>query len=107
MPRPLANPRTNPLETKSRRLGEVKSKGLSVQRGVQGRMIRSTPKVAHMVTNRRYRRRSSHMCTFSGVREVVRAGGLGGSAEMGCASRDVVAGGVVGSTLNTHSSHTT
>src|SRR4051794_25410596 len=102
IPSPLARPRTKPLDTKSRKFGEVSRSGLSVQRGVQGRMISSTPSVAHTVTNSRERRRSSHISTVVGFRRTARIDGRGESLGMECASRDVVGGGVVGSTLNTH-----
>src|SRR4051812_40093014 len=105
IPSPLARPRTKPLDTKLRKFGEVKRSGLSVQRGVQGRMISSTPSVAHNVTNSRERRRTSHISTAVGFRCTARAGCLGESVGIGCASRDVLAGGVVGSTLNTCSCH--
>src|SRR5215469_17219114 len=61
-PKPLAIPRTNPLETISLRFGKFSSNGLSVHLGVQGRINNRTPKVAHRVTNKRARMRMSHMC---------------------------------------------
>src|SRR5260370_2204756 len=63
-PKPLANPRTNPLETKSRSPGELSSSGLSVHFGVQGRIRSSTPQVAHKVTNNNARRWCSHIREF-------------------------------------------
>src|SRR6185437_9704700 len=49
-PSPLASPRKKPLETKLRKSGCIRSSGLSVHFGVQGRMTSNTPKVAHTVT---------------------------------------------------------
>src|SRR5271157_3094655 len=60
-PRPLASPRTNPLETISRSAEEDSNSGLSVHRGVQGRITSNTPKVAHKVTNNSARNRNSHI----------------------------------------------
>ena len=60
--------------------------------------------MAHKVTKSSERKRRSHTCTFIGVPSPVRAGGRGESVGMECGSFEVVAGGVVGSTLNTHSS---
>ena len=103
-PNPLARPRTNPLETKSRRLGEDNRSGLSVHLGVQGRIISSTPNVAQTVTNSRERIRKSHISklfAFLGV--VRRADWVREPPEIRGASRDVVEGGIVGSALNPHS----
>src|SRR5438128_9922330 len=67
-PKPLERPRTNPLETMSRNCGEVSSRGLSVHFGVQGRIRRRTPKVAHTVTNNKARSRHSQICQLPCVR---------------------------------------
>jgi len=62
IPKPLDTPRTNPLETSCRKSGELSSKGLSVHRGVQGRINRRTPQVAHTVTNNSAWIRNSQIC---------------------------------------------
>src|ERR1700730_1851504 len=103
-PNPLARPRTNPLETKSRRLGEANKSGLSVHLGVHGRIISSTPNVAQTVTSSRERIRKSHsskllvfLCVLRPADWVREPPGIRG------ASCDVVEGGIVGSELNPHS----
>lgn len=62
IPKPLDTPRTNPLETNWRNSGELSSKGLSVHRGVHGRINRRTPQVAHTVTNNSARIRNIQIC---------------------------------------------
>jgi hypothetical protein len=105
-PSPLASPRTKPLETKSRILGEVSRRGLSVHLGVHGRMINSTPNVAHTVTNSRDRIRKSHISGFLVLLRAVRCPGLlAESPGIKGASRDAAAGGIVGSALNLYSRH--
>src|SRR6266700_957280 len=101
-PRPLERPRTNPLETMSRNCGEVSSRGLSVHFGVQGRIRRRTPKVAHTVTNNKARSRHSQTCQlpglFSGARTEPAL--IGFALKAGdSASRGVIVGAVFGSTF--------
>src|SRR5438045_7217854 len=67
MPNPLARPRTNPFETKVRRAGEARSRELSVQCSVHGKITSSTPNVAQTVTNSRARTLSSHLCARLGA----------------------------------------
>jgi len=62
MPSPLARPRTNPFAMKLRKPGEVRSRGLSVQCCVQGKITSRTPKVAHTVTNSNARILRSQTC---------------------------------------------
>src|SRR2546423_8815816 len=103
-PSPLAMPRTKPLETKSRKPDELSRRGLSVHLGVQGRMINSTPNVAHPVTNSNDRMRRSHISGFRVLRCAVRCPRpLTESPAIGGASRDAAAGGMVGSAVNLYS----
>src|SRR5260221_2279418 len=101
MPRPLHSPRTKPLETMGRSSGMDNRSGLSVHLGVQGRMISNTPKVAHVVTNRRARSRNSHM-RAADLEVALRLGGgwlSGGVDDSGTG----IEGTVFGSAVTQHS----
>src|SRR5260370_17772752 len=105
-PKPLEKPRTNPLETMSRNCGEVSSKGLSGHFGVQGKIRRRPPKVAHTVTSNKARSRHSQICQlpgpFSGARTEPAL--IGFALKPGdSASRGVIVGAVFGSTFMPHS----
>src|SRR5207245_6885435 len=104
--KPMERPRTNPLETMSRNCGELSSRGLSVHFGVQGRIRRRTPKVAHRVTNNKARRRPSQICQlpglFSGARTEPALTGFALKAG-DSASRGVIAGAIFASTFMPHS----
>ena len=119
-PKPLASPRTKPLEMTSRSAGDANRSGLSVHRGVQGKISSSTPKVAHKVTNSNARTRSSQIrgllegepgwaaCTATPAEWVSRDTTDGFSSDVGTeaeAGAEAIAGGMVFGSAVTPRSH--
>src|ERR1700691_6624458 len=68
-PRPVARPRTKPLAITVRRVGQVKSSGLSDHSGRQGRIMSITPRVAHRNTKNSTPMRRSHRRANEGERD--------------------------------------
>src|SRR5512141_3053982 len=100
-PKPLHRPRTKPLATIGRRSGQDMSSTLSVHFGVQGRIISSTPKVAHTVTssNARMRRSQIAKLEFTGGTGLTSAEGVFSLRVCWFSSESETGGIALGSTL--------